>query len=508
MSGQETDKMGGPRKFWWTFGLYLLVGLTLAYMSDWLPVSEGAKRVLTRVWGPVLTADYPATGREQITVLVADDDDLREYGEVWPVSLGFHQRRLQELLKFRPKAVFFDIVFLDDRKDPDLEGFIDAACRARVAGVPIFVGSLTSAGITQSRTERAMMTRQVEVGGRSLPCVEPAYLNLRIDGFDQSVWEYDLAIGAHHDAAHDGAPQYLSPAARLYSVEHQLDAAELHEPLALVWGTAPDPLNLEWLNSDSGAERKGVPCASTWHWYRVLPVGKVGPPLCPYQQLLPLRTLKGNHGLSGGDLRAAIEGKYIIYGTNLQSTADLIVSPYHGRIAGAFLHAMALDNLLSFKGKPKAAGEFGHPWWGAATLFITFAVVVISAFLALNSLRKRTPFADHWAELGGPMANRRGRLGVLGPALRAWLKPRLIAGAIGLAIIGALIFVSYYWLRLGPLVWIEYVLFPIALEMLHVGEGIERRWESLMALFEKPAGGKKHHGDATPPPQADRASAS
>lgn len=471
-------------KFGLRFALYAGLGLILAYMSDWLPVSEGAKRVLTRLWGPVLTVDYPTAGRDKITVLVADDTDLREYDEVWPVSLGFHQRRLQELLKFQPKAVFFDIVFLDDRKDPDLDGFIDAACRARLAGVPVFIGSVTNAGIAQSRTERAMLGRHVEVGGRSMPCIEAAYLNLRIDGFDQSVWEYDLAIGAH-GVAHDGAPQYLSPAARLYAVDHRLDPTALQEPMALVWGTAPDPLNLEWLNSDLRAERKGATCASTWHWYRVLPIGKAGPPLCPYQQLLPLRTLKGNQGLSAADLRAAIEGKYIIYGTNLQSSADLIVSPYHGHIAGAFLHAMALDNLLSFEGAPKAAGEFGHPWNGRATWFITIAVVVISAFLALKSLQDRKSFKEHWEQVQRQASNPPARLRQFGPALWAWSKPQLVVGAMGLAIIGALIFISYYWLALGPLVWIEYALFPFALEMLHVGEKIEHRWDSSKELFKE-----------------------
>lgn len=472
------------------FLLYVLVGLTLAYFADWLPVSEGAKRVLTRVWGPVLTAHYPTTGRDKITVMLADDADLREYDEVWPVPLGFHQRRLQELLKFQPKAVFFDIVFLDDRKDPDLQGFIDTACGARQAGVPVFVGSLASAGVAQSRTERAMLDRRVDIGGRSTPCIEPAYLNLRIDGFDQSVWEYDLALSAHR-TGHDAAPQYLSPAARLYAVDHPLNSEALHEPMALVWGTAPDPLNLEWLDSDLRAQSKMATCASTWHWYRLLPIGKAGPPLCPYQQVLPLRTLKGNQGVSGADLRAAIEGKYIIYGTSLQSNADLIVSPYHGHTAGAFLHAMALDNLLSFEGAPKVAGEFGHPWNGDATWFIAGAVVVISAFLALTSRRKRKPFKHYWEERGGPAASWPKRLHLAGPALWPWLKPRLISGAICLAIIGALIFISYYYLDLGPLVWIEYVLFPIALEMLHVGEGVERRWESTMELFRRPKAGKE-----------------
>lgn len=66
---------------------------------------------------------------------------------------GFHKLRLLELLNYHPKEVFFDIEFLDDRRNPELDGFIDATYRARVARVAVFVGSLGNAGRAPSRTE-------------------------------------------------------------------------------------------------------------------------------------------------------------------------------------------------------------------------------------------------------------------------------------------------------------------------------------------------------------------
>lgn len=483
---KEEERSG----FWRLLAIYVVLGLACAYLSQWMPAAEGAKRVMTRIWGPILTDSYPTTGRDRITVMVIDDQDLAAYGEVWPVPLGFHERRLRELLKYQPRAVFFDIIFLDDRKDPDLAGFIDAACAARVAGVPVFVGSFGSAGLAASGTERAMLDRRVEVAGRPTPCIEAAYLNLRIDGYDQSVWEYDLDVPAtgKHGAApqgHAGAPAFPSPAARLYQLDHMLAPHVAAEPMALVWGTESDPRNLEWLNSDVRPGGPGAPCSASWHWKRLSPIGKPSDPICPYQQQLPVRTLKRVHGLDEDALDEAIRGKYLIYGTHLQSNADVILSPYHGRIPGPFLHAMALDNLLSFGGQPKTGGDFGQPWWGLATLFTLLAVVVISAIIAAKLAfdlpeRVRQRVAARLAE-GQPGTVRydRKHWAILGQMKRSFkdgverAAPHLLLAAIYAVVILALVGMSYHWFGLGPLVWIEFALFPIGMEFLHFGDRID-----------------------------------
>lgn len=156
--------------------VFIVFGLLFAAYSEYMPVGETVKRALTRIWGPLLTQDHPASGREQISVLLLDDDDLGQYGETWPVSLGFHARRIKELAAYRPKAIFIDLVFLDNRRDPELDGFIDAACKARLAGVPVMIGSFRHAG-KSSATQQQMLERSVEGAGghgASVPCIEEA----------------------------------------------------------------------------------------------------------------------------------------------------------------------------------------------------------------------------------------------------------------------------------------------------------------------------------------------
>jgi hypothetical protein len=99
-----------------------------------------------------------------VTVLLSNREDLREFDEVRPAPLGFHKRRLLELLKYHLTAVFLDIVFLDDCRDSGLGGFIDAACRARPRRAG-FVGSFGNAGKVPACIEQTMLARTVEVEG-------------------------------------------------------------------------------------------------------------------------------------------------------------------------------------------------------------------------------------------------------------------------------------------------------------------------------------------------------
>ncbi|MGZ8288177.1 MAG: CHASE2 domain-containing protein [Telluria sp.] len=467
--------------FRYQFWIFVVVGLVMAWMSDWMPLGEGAKRGLTRVWGPALTASYPTTGSEQVTVLLLDDEDLDKYAEVWPAPLGFHKRRMAELLKYRPKAIFFDFLFLDDRNDPDLDAFIDTACRARAAGTPVFIGSFGHAGRAPSRTEKAMLERRVESGAGSVPCIEPAYMNLMIDGYDQSVWEYALELNSA------GSPSRPSPAARLYNVDHRAAAAPPETPMAVVWGTRVHPVNLSWMNNDLNPRGPGAPCASTWHITRMSPVTKAGAPICPYSRTLPVRALKANSGVDADDMRQAVSGKYIIYGTALQSSGDTIVSPYHGRVPGAYVHAMALDNLLSFEGKPKIGGDFLQPPASRATLFTLIAVLAISAFIAAKSafgerLLYRGPLAARWLQPKPPRnlipwCRWGSALACSGLSavrrMAAWLLARFPLALAGLLLVAALILLSYFGMDLGPLVWIEYVLFPLAADFIGLGRSAE-----------------------------------
>ena len=62
----------------------------------------------------------------------------------------------------------------------------------------------------------------------------------------------------------------------------------------------------------------------------------------------------------------------------------------------------------------------------------------------------------------------------------------MLLGIVFLAAIALLIGISYFWLDLGPLVWIEYALFPIAAEFLHVGHKVGEWFHSFLAFLRSP----------------------
>lgn len=456
-------------RVWRRLALYLLLGVGFAALSDYLPVGEAAKRGLTRVWGPFWTSGYPASGRDQVTVVLLDDDDLKSYDEPWPASLGFHQRRLQEMAKYQPKAIFLDMVFLDDRRDPGLQAFIAAACQIRAAGVPLALGSFRQVG-RESSIQQQMLAAKVEVDGQSVPCIEEAYLHAKIDQFDQSAWDYELNLGT------ESAPRY-SPATWLYSQGHAVTKELLTMDMALIWGTTTHPVNLDWINQGKLPDEA---CGAEWSGWDHLKVWGAPPePLCPYHLTLPMRTLKRTYGFSNAQLEQAIHGKYLIYGTNLQSSGDVIASPYHGRQAGAYLHAMALDNLLSFDGKPKYAGDFAKG--KAATLFILFGILLVSVAVAFHSeyllIKEEKARAQSAAQPDGTHPRLSCRL------CHALCKraPGLARALVWWSVVGLMMYllfqISYHGLELGPLVWIEFVLFPIALEFLEWGERMSEALE-------------------------------
>ena len=80
-------------------------------------------------------------------------------------------------------------------------------------------------------------------------------------------------------------------------------------------------------------------------------------------------------------LKSAIQGRHIIYGGNLSMATDIILSPTHTPLPGAYFHAMALDNLLEYStgvnGTQPGFRVAKTTWFGYdATLIIEISVLL------------------------------------------------------------------------------------------------------------------------------------
>jgi CHASE2 domain len=515
----------------WLWHLYVVVftvatGLFLAWLSNKLLVDEVVKRAMTRIYAPLLSLNYPDSGQRNITVVTLDDTDLKEYGLNWPVPLDYYQRLIDGVVKRQPKAIFLDVVFLDDKPEREVNSLIGAVCRATEAGVPFFMATFAR-GALSSNAERRLFDARTAAGA---PCALPVRSNVTPDSLDQSQWAYPLRPRVEdEEIGRTDLPDSvaLSIYCRLYASNCP---KHTEVPLALIWATQAAPTNVETMVTRNAQGALTPVCRGVWNWWEVIPgadmffrlAGHPKLPLCLYNQVLPVRAFKGQ-GFSPQELHEALAGKVVMIGADLKAVGDNAFSPLHGRIPGVHVHAMALDNLISFGGQYRANGDFEwhEGWHSPANRFIFLSLMLTASVMVFWKRRKEhttPPDLSNQAVSRGdftqwPVVLRLQSAGARHP--HSGLMQALVAGSLAglkllvrlpmvvalplllvtgwprlgsteqsrhalkqslwgvliyLALGGLVFYLGYYVFFQGPLSIIEYVLFPLMSHFLHLGE--------------------------------------
>ena len=540
------DGLGPVKKAFYVGITTVVVGLLLAFISSNLPVQEIAKRMTTRIYAPFLTLNYSTQGRETITVVTLDDVDLQSYGLSWPVPLDYYQRLIDRIVTFQPKALFIDVLFLDNRDDKLVDRLRKSTCRASDAGVPVFIATLARPDGTlatdkpgvlpASNVEEALFGARNSLGK---PCVIPTLANIAPDKLDQSQWQYPLERNAENGRS--------SVALAMYCHFNQDQCPrDISEPQALIWGTRAATTNEQTMISRNAAGDVNPSCRSLWHMSEAIPglsllqtMTSHSPqlPLCPYHQVVPVRAFQyldspaAGYGFSAAEMKTALNGKMVLIGADLAASGDNVISPFHGRLPGVHVHAMALDNLIETHGHYIEDGEFGHHhgWNTRTNWFTLLAIILTTTTLSGWSLIRRRPksadkspgtpprdgtvrkfFRRFYARLKHgsdclqkqpvPRFSIRVLLFVLlfFPILLAallgypkattekfWVTVKWgTAGALVYGMLSLLLlWLGYVVFRQGPLVIIEYVMFPLLAHFTHLGEIFAKRiylwWASL-----------------------------
>lgn len=447
----------------------IVAGLVLAWLSNFFDSDEILKRLAARSFAPLLTQDYGTQGQARIAVVTIDDGDLDEYGLTWPVPLDFHQRLIGRIASHQPRAVFLDVVFLDDRPQPQVERLREAVCAAAANGVPFYYATYQRVDLS-SNVELMLSTARTPTGER---CAQPVRAPVEVDRLDQHQWVYPLNP-ASGPAAHDRARRAPSVALTLHCLhDPQNCPRDTSEPMALLWPTAAAASNLEIMVRPR-MDGKGYDpiCRGEWHWSEAVPFNGLArrvwhwvwaqeyqkpAPLCPYNQVVPASAFKGI-GFTAEELDQALRERFVLIGVDLIAINDHVLSPVHGRLPGVHAHAVALDNLITLNGRYMGGGGFEWPWdgwtwtgWQKATLFSLASLCLVAGALvpykcwqrgrlkaartAHAASRKSAPFQswERFAELARRHAGTRGkalRWLVLG-ALLVWLLAYLCSAAGG-----------------------------------------------------------------------------
>ena len=444
-------------------------------------------------------------------------------GISWPVPLAYHVALLSDLYEtYRPNAIMVDILFLDRRdgdqaavdafvalierigRDPDARLYLAASNPARactdvigpvadtatLAAVawrendgekPLYYPLATGAGLIRdgvaaqifcdgSRTTAAaafamyryLCLRAVVYGttfapncaGLSVPRpLRDGLVRLRKirSGGAVALTATDRKILAEHESA---LQEIVADWERQFAL-----------PMQTVWGVKAPQLN--WEQAD-----QGVFCRAQNQWllrrgYDLLIANFLGNPAsvrqtCPYPQVIKARDFMDGEFRSDTDVVQAFRTalapepdgppKIVFYGASLVGARDAVQTPTHGKTPGVFLHAMALDNLLTF-----GAGYIRErDGFDPVLLSLNWGFALLVAIVSVLSLDLKARFAAD-----GMSRVKRGALTVA-TLLTGWV------------VIGFVIYVSFYWLRLAPVNWLGFLGLTVVLQIPWVDSAISR----------------------------------
>ncbi|WP_187395187.1 CHASE2 domain-containing protein [Pigmentiphaga aceris] len=383
----------------------LLIRLVILIVASFAMLIVGTKinsdslavtRYMASSQAPIGAELYPLAAREQITVLMYDTQFLNEQKSAWPLSYMDHGDWLERIATNpagRPKAIFLDITFGQQRNDRSLPSLIQTLCRIRGEyGVPIFLAALPSPVDGQLKTRPEIQAATLP---DATPCVSLVGVRYTPDPIDRHAWNYPLST---HLAGKQWNPGPASDPASFRSAAMAIaqDVAGIDlgvetEPMALIWAAGRPGIQQEIDKPDLLSYCQ----ASTFSGTRLIPDllrqlwedSDEIPPPCPIHQTL---SMIQTETMSEEALAPYLVDRYVMVGAAVAGYNDLVNSPVHGLIPGVYLHAMALDNLLTYGDQYKQnsawypfppAGLIGA---GLLTIFIVFAI-----HIATRALRER-----------------------------------------------------------------------------------------------------------------------
>ena len=330
------------------------------------------------VTGPYFYGD---AGQKAISAAIVDEETLQTLQMPWPWSYGAHARVLDALLAYKPKAVVVDFLFVDTRTDPTLPQLVDEIARYRKAGVPLYF----EGGVHLPYGEYPLRPELAATGVRTLDPTIPVYdgiarqYNVTGKCFDKRGVAKGSCYSLALEVFQDTYPQYkLEP---------------LNGMMELVWGTRTDPHNAKWISvtNEDGTPRSCISDIGPLRRFYLafFDPGAVQNP-CPYNAQLPVVSLM--QGSDDPDIPELIKNRVVFYGGSLEGAQDKTYTPVNGLLPSVYVHAMALDNLITFKGKPEqnVITAFGYTIpSNPAQMMAIIPVIFILALIHMRRMRRK-----------------------------------------------------------------------------------------------------------------------
>ena len=338
------------------------------------------------ITGPYL---YPETGHDHVSVALVDDDTLAHLAMPWPWSYGAQARALDTLLAYKPRAVIVDMLFVDTRKDDTLGELVDEIGRYRRAGVPLYFEGAPNAPADQPPLRKELAATGVRI-------LDPTIL------VNQGIARQYPIVGRCFS---NHVPDQTCPSLALSvykDIYPNAPVAPLNGLIELVWGTRTDPTNTKWmrLTDENGVVHS---CGENQNigWARRIYLAFFDPSAvrsyCPYTGVIPVQSLM--QGNDDADITRLARGRIVIYGAALEGAQDRSFTPVNGLIPNVFIHAMALDNLITFHGRPEqnviSLGPNATLDGNTAQMIAVVPIILILTWMHMTRIRRRRTHRPH-----------------------------------------------------------------------------------------------------------------
>jgi CHASE2 domain-containing sensor protein len=281
---------------------------------------------------------YDATGQEKTLVVLFREENLATLKESFPISYARHAEVLEALAVYEPASVFVDFAFIDKRPGQNVAPLSDAICALQASGVAVYLAASPLSG---------------NAGGDGLR-----------DGLDRSCFtpvdvQMDTEIGAsgvltyrackNIAASCEAAGLLWTPAFAMAAPQVGLARAD-GQQMEIIWGNRVSALNESWMDCTSDG--------TLVHLRQMLKENPLASKRkCPHTNTISVVHLLGPFDQTLKD--QVVKGNTVFYGGSFEMAGDRVISPVFDDLPGVYLHAMAYDNLLTFRKDYKRAEQHG-----------------------------------------------------------------------------------------------------------------------------------------------------
>lgn len=326
----------------------------------------------------VFASGYKNTGQQQVAVILIDDAYLMRNNTHWPMPYDEQSKLFKRLLAYKPKAVFVDFMYSHDHSQGDRalgsQLLANVFERYRHQGIPLLL-----ANTGQVRGEEGQANTLANLAEVSSPAL------VAWNGFGD---KYPLAVEKPLGLMETPALLMYRQYCQSHScadLPSDIQDAVQRPPIAIQWGIhlAPEQMRIADIAHCSAPEGFwkdiGTELAQAIFWK----LSGAEKSRCLYNFTLSASDLEVSAPEDRALLTKLLRDRLVLVGANITSTGDLVHSPVHGKIPGVYLHAMALDNLVTlgmdYDREPASLPSLDVNWLDLVEIGLLFLIVLFKA---------------------------------------------------------------------------------------------------------------------------------